>query len=86
MKLNIDIYLQAKKYKLGYEIQCTNPKDATDEFLKREFKEVLTKDHDTLFIPDSFVYKEGITVKVHNLKTVEVTLPIVITLGLSQIW
>jgi hypothetical protein len=58
---------------LGYEISCTNPQDATKEFLKREFKEVLKwrkKPHNALIIPDSFVYG-GIAAKVHNPNTVE---------------
>jgi hypothetical protein len=66
-----------QKYKLGYDINSTNPDEATEEFLRREFEEVLawkTNPHDALFIPDSFIYggvaakvlKELITVKLKS--------------------
>jgi hypothetical protein len=62
-------FLFQKTYKIGFDIQSTNPREATEEFMKREFSEILkwkTKPHDALLIPDSFVYG-GIAAKVNNL-------------------
>ncbi len=57
---------------MGYNIESTNPEEATEEFLKREFKDVLawkTKPHDATLIPDSFLYG-GIAAKVKILSRI----------------
>jgi hypothetical protein len=47
----------------------SNPEDATNEFFKREFPEILeskNKSHDAIFVPDSFLFGD-ITEKVCEL-------------------
>jgi hypothetical protein len=54
------------KYNLGNTDQTESPEQATEVFLRREFPQFLkstTQPHDSVFIPDSFIYG-GIAAKV----------------------
>jgi hypothetical protein len=54
------------KYNLGNTNQAKSPEQATEVFLRREFPQFLqstTQPHDSVFIPDSFIYG-GIAAKV----------------------
>ena len=46
-------------YNLGNDFKTTDPREATEEFLKREFPQILesqNQPHDVIFIPDTFLY------------------------------
>ena len=53
------ITLQTHVYSLGNGFKTTSPSTAMDEFMKREFPDILNfseKPHDVVFIPDTFQY------------------------------
>ena len=53
------LLLQIHEYYLGNGFKTASPFTATDEFMKREFKDILNfleKPHDVIFIPDTFQY------------------------------
>ncbi len=55
-------------YDLGCGMKTTNPEEAGELLMKREYPEILNcqgKDHDYLFIPDTFMYEE-LTTKVET--------------------
>ena len=46
-------------YNLGNDFKTTDPQEAIEEFLKREFPQILesqNQPHDVIFIPDTFLY------------------------------
>ena len=56
------ITLQIHVYSLGNGFKTTSPSTAMDEFMKREFLDILNfseKPHDVVFIPDTFQYGEA---------------------------
>jgi hypothetical protein len=60
------ILFQKCRYDLGRGLELTNPKEATNEFFKREFPEILGSKHElhnAIFVPDSFLFGD-ITEKV----------------------
>ena len=62
-------YTFPQKYNLGYTLEASNPEDAIQIFLEREFPQVLNWDkepHDAFIIPDSFIY--GIAHKVFSIQ------------------
>ena len=49
------------EYNLGNDQTTKNGTDAIEQFLKREFPEILereAKPHNVIFMPDSFIYKD----------------------------
>ena len=53
------LLLQIHEYYLGNGFKTTSPFTATNEFMKREFKDILNfleKPHDVILIPDAFQY------------------------------
>ena len=53
------IFLQLYEYNLGNGFTTTSPAAAMDEYVKREFKEIVSfseEPHDVVFIPDTFQY------------------------------
>ena len=53
------MHFQIHEYYLGNGFNTTSSAIAMEEFMKREFKEILTyseKPHNVIFIPDAFQY------------------------------
>ncbi len=64
--LSVNSIFFQTKYNLGNTAQTESAEKATEVFLKREFPQFLkstTQPHDSVFIPDSFIYG-GIAAKV----------------------
>ena len=66
--------MQIHEYSLGNGLKTTNPSTAMDEFMKREFQDILNfleNPHDVIFIPDTFQYgSRALEVKPKNMSVV----------------
>ncbi len=53
--------LQSCEFNLGFGVKTTNPKEAGELLMKREYPEILdstTKPHNVIFIPETYLYGE----------------------------
>ncbi len=59
IKLFFDICLQNFEFNLGFGVKTTNPKEAGELLMKREYPQILeaaNKPHDAIFIPETYLY------------------------------